>query len=703
MAKRLILQMQVPGDSGPAKRKRRNSIVAAEPVRKSRRLREQPIQKRKSRRLQEQVRHIKAEHSVAKQLNPLPSPSTSRTRPKASKGGRKRKAALPEDNPDWSQVSCEPRRKRLQTSSCAVSDCINHWRRHSGCPEEPAKELEAREIEQKERQNPISYWAAHHTWPKDFAEHNLMASSNSTNKRQRTSECMDVRSRSYSQSRKDGEVPEQYTPAYETHIFSKGLNMDTLRGEELISEESKQTCVSLQEITHNSIKPTIYPAAAIRKVINLCRNRNEAMVNRDVTPMIVPPLRSLYLSGDSHLEHVVDEVNADWYQQCVLEGPQLRPDLAVGLFSSAFTEGDIDKLKRYNSVDNWTQVTSHMYFPFLMCEVKCGNEGLDFADRQNMHSCSVAVRAILRFEREADKYRAEKKMDSLNGQVLVFSISHDQQDARLYGHYAVVQEEKWMYYRYRIRKFDLTDNNGLLAIYNFVQNILKSYLPRHLQRLQDALAALPDGNKPPESSGLPSSSGLSFAASAISLNGNDNSNNSQQDSQSRDADGFVVPPRPAGSQDSRARQKGLRQLLKEAEQEKAQLMHMLEEQRKESSSGLSFAASEISGLRQLLEEQRKEARQEHEKAEQEREKAEQERAQLMQTLKQQSEEAKREREKAEQEREKAEQEREKAEQERAQLMQTLKQQSEEVKREREKAEQERTELMKLLGQKMSRG
>ena len=60
----------------------------------------------------------------------------------------------------------------------------------------------------------------------------------------------------------------------------------------------------------------------------------------------------------------------------------------------------------------------------------------------------------------------------------------------------------------------------------FVRTILKSYLLEHVRRLKDALAALPDPNKPPESSDLPGSSGLSFAASEISLN----DDNSQQDS-----------------------------------------------------------------------------------------------------------------------------------------------------------------------------
>ena len=421
-------------------------------------------------------------------------------------------------------------------------------------PEKPATELlKAREIKQKERYNPTSYWAAHHTWPKNFAEHNSMASSNSTNKRQRTSDSQsgkDERSRSYSQSRKDGEVPEQYTAAYEVHIATKGLNMDYRKGEDFVSEESRKICAELLQIKVHTIEPTAVPQEKIRDMVGDCRTRNEAIVNRDVTLLIIPSIRLCYYCGASHLEHVIDEVNADWYSQCILEGPQLRPDLAIGLFSSAFTEEEIDKLKRYTSVNNWTQVTSQMFFPFLMCEVKCGREGLNIADRQNMHSCSVAVRAILRIEQEADKYRQkkgiEKKAESLNRQTLVFSISHDQQDARLYGHYVIVQEEKWTYYRYPVKKFDLTKTDSLLAIHNSVRNILKSHLPEHIKRLKDALAALPDPNNPP------SSSGLSFAASGISLN----DDSSQQDYQVRDADGFVVPPHPDSSQSGGAKKKG---------------------------------------------------------------------------------------------------------------------------------------------------
>jgi hypothetical protein len=172
-----------------------------------------------------------------------------------------------------------------------------------------------------------------------------------------------------------------------------------------------------------------------------------------------------------------------------------------------------------------------MYFPFLMIETKCGREGLNVADRQNMHSCSVAVRAILRIEQEADKYREEAKLEELSGQILVYSISHDEQDVRLYGHYAIIQGEKWTYYRYRIDTFNiLSSQRHLLSLYNFGQNVLKAHVLGHVERLKGALLAQPEP------------SALSFDTTGMSLN-----EDSQQNLPERDADGFVVPALPDAS------------------------------------------------------------------------------------------------------------------------------------------------------------
>ncbi len=81
-----------------------------------------------------------------------------------------------------------------------------------------------------------------------------------------------------------------------------------------------------------------------------------------------------------------------------------------------------------------------------MREIKCDRKNLDITNRQNMHSCNVAVRALLRIEQKANKYRQkkdiEKMTNNLNEQVLVFFISHDQQNARFYEHYVIMKEKK---------------------------------------------------------------------------------------------------------------------------------------------------------------------------------------------------------------------------------------------------------------------
>jgi len=457
-------------------------------------------------------------------------------------------------------------------------------------------------------EDPIEHWIRNACWPEDYAKSafamdNQTSSSEQSKKRPRTL--------SYSQSVKDGTAPEQYTPTYEKWIEGKGLFMDVIKGEESVCTKSKELCGSLQKITQKFISPSIFPKDTSLKVIRICQNRNEGKVNRDVTPMVIPPTISLYLHGDSTMEHVVDEVNADWMATCVLAGPQIRPDLSVGLSSSAFSEAEINKMKIYTSVDNWTMFTADMYLPFLLCEVKCGRDGLNHADRQNMHSSSVAVRALLRIEQEADKYRQEKQFETLEGQILVFSVSHDQQDARLYGHYAKVRGKRWEYYRYKVKKFDLMQQDGLVAIHNFVRNIFQTFLPKHIKRIKDALAALPD----------PST--LSFSTSDMNLQ--ETPQNSQDASPARDDGRFRVPDLPQSAikqlkeqtKESKEREQ-IDKLIQQMEQqrqdtkEKEERMERQMEQQREKEERMERQMEQqreqIGRLLELMEQQRKEGK-----------------------------------------------------------------------------------------------
>ena len=496
-------------------------------------------------------------------------------------GGKRRRAISIKPRSEEINNCYPKRRKALRRTPQTVQSQETVPETDSPIIERPEEGPEVSERKEKEKDDPISYWAANHTWPDNFAEDRPMSSSNDNNKRQRTSDHSQSgkseKTRSYSQSRKDRDVPEQYTKSYEKYILTQGLDMDDFKGEKLVSPESKVTCEDLQNITREVISP-VYSLAETLEVVRLCRNRNEAMVNRDVTPLIVPPIKSLYLKdGANQFEHFTDEVNTQWHESWVLAGPRPKPDLSVGFFSSAFTIAENEKLTNYTSFENLTRPTDDLCFPFLMCEVKCGNEGLDYADRQNMHSCSVAVKALLKLEQKADQYREDKQFESLLGKILVYSISHDQKNSRLYGHYALVEGEKWMYYRHHIANFDiLYKERDLLTVHNFARNVLSVYAPKLLNRLQKAIAA------------LPVSSTLSFSAGTMNLE-DDSQQGSQQPSQGRDAEGFATPVLPASAlkllqqleQQKEQQREQQRQENEQLRQEMKELLKQLEQQRQD--------------------------------------------------------------------------------------------------------------------------
>lgn len=495
---------------------------------------------RKSPPLQDPEEHSSKE--VKEEHHQLPSPSRSNS-PKQSSERKRKRSVSPRSPSNETDNSCSKRRKTSLQTPVQSQETVPES--NFSILERPERVPEGIESKEEDTEDPISYWAANHTWPANFADRRAMSSSIS--KRQRVSDpspsAKDEESRSYSQSRKDGAVPVQYTKAFAKHIFEQGLDMDDSKGAKLLSPESKDFCKTLQNIGCTVISPTVYTMAEIFEVVNLCRNRNEAMVQRDVTPLIVPPLKSLYLKYEANLsdgvnpfESLADEVNTQWHESWVLAGPRPKPDLAVGFLPFAFSIAENRKLTNYTSFENLTRPTEDISFPFLMCEVKCGNEALDYADRQNMHSCSAAVKALLKIEQKADQYREDKQFENLLGKTLVYSISHDHTDARLYGHYALVEGENWTYYRHHIRHFDIAhEEKDVLALHNFARNVMTVYAPELLNRLRKAIAV------------LPTSSTLSFSVDTMSWE-NPSQQGSQQPSQGQDAEGFAIPGLPASAQ-----------------------------------------------------------------------------------------------------------------------------------------------------------
>ena len=486
---------------------------------------------RKSRRLQERAGLQKLTRGVIEPKHLLPSPSSS-NRPstevrRVSRGlhilnltrvkisGSPHSLLPPASLTKRTYESCRTRpelgakRKRQHEPGHWTGQDLHEpipKRARTQSPEESRRETERQTEKDDKNYPPIKYWAENGYWPKEFLERDPNMSDPLSKKRSRST--------SYTQSVKDGDNPRAYTPKYEEVLAKAGISMNAHQRQATASNDCLRLCDDLLSSEYDPPDRSLFHGDLFWTVLDRVHARNESRVCRDVMPSIVPSAELLYLQGSDHLEHLTEELNAEWTKCSTLAGPQPKPDFCVGLMSSAFTEEEILKLKSYTAPSRATLVTENLYFPFLMCEVKCGEQALNRADRQNAHSASIAVNALVQLYRAVPQIndphyekQASSRVEELNRKILAFSISHDHSMVKIYGHYAIIDGDKETFYRHAIRNFDFTDLYGKerWTTYNFTRKVYDKFGPLHLKRIQSAIAQLPD----------PSSESL---ASDISIN-----------------------------------------------------------------------------------------------------------------------------------------------------------------------------------------
>ena len=315
---------------------------------------------------------------------------------------------------------------------------------------------------------------------------------------------------SYTQSVKEGENPPPYTPAYENVLAKAGIFMHQHLSQAPISNTCQELCATLLDGEYELPEHSLFEDGMFWTTMESVRRRNEARVVRDITPLIVPSPELLYARrGILHLQHLTEEINAEWTKCICLAGPRPKPDYAIGFMSSAFTDDEVMKLKSYTAPERATLFTEYLYFPFIMCEVKCGENGLNIADRQNAHSASMAVNAIVQLHRAAaqacelhQENQGLPKPEELHGKILAFSISHDHTMVKIYGHYAVIEGDRTTFYRHLVHSFDLTAMGGRekATAYNFIRETYNTFVPPHFERIRNLIALLPE----PRPESLPS-------------------------------------------------------------------------------------------------------------------------------------------------------------------------------------------------------
>ncbi len=292
-------------------------------------------------------------------------------------------------------------------------------------------------------------------------------------------------------SLREGKNPAVKSRRYEQLLISAGIYMDD---EDKVSttKKCKALCQNLLNADQKVPPDSLFNDDLFKRVCQRVRNKNEARVIRDLSPLLVPSAEILYLRGATNLEYLIETVDESWIKSIPLvKGPRPQPDFAVGFKSSAFTSDQLKKLQP--SIGDWQTTsrlvaTDEMYFPFLTAEVKCGNEALNIADRQNAHSAAVAANAVV------ELYRLVSRQDELNQKILTFSISYDNEAVRMYGHYALIKEKHSLFYRHPIDKLDFTRKDGKekWTPYTFTRNVYDKFYPVHHERICSAVDQLPN-------------------------------------------------------------------------------------------------------------------------------------------------------------------------------------------------------------------
>lgn len=348
--------------------------------------------------------------------------------------------------------------------------------------------------------NPLEYWRRELRWPKEYFEPEsnmnslLVRKESSSSLRGKQSGAAGSAAPSSTipsdQKPREAKSTPYARPSYETVLATKGSFMGKF--DLGITDASKRLCQILLEAEQSVPRDTLFRDDLFDETCESVRARNEAMVVRDIFPLVCPSAQVLRIYGARHLKALNESVNEGWNSAISFYGPRPQPDYSVGFGRSAFTNNQLEKLTPFvgevtDSFTSYFMATWQMYLPFLTCEVKCGAAALDIADRQNAHSMTLAVRGTVEI------FRLVKREKELHREILAFSISHDHETVRIYGHYPVIDGNKTTFYRHPIRKFDFTELDGKekWTAYRFTKNVYDIWMPTHLRRICSVIDDLP--------------------------------------------------------------------------------------------------------------------------------------------------------------------------------------------------------------------
>jgi len=109
-------------------------------------------------------------------------------------------------------------------------------------------------------------------------------------------------------SLKEGKNPAVKNRRYEQLLTSAGIYMDD-DDKVATTKECKALCQTLLNTDQTVPYDSLFNDDLFKRVCQRVRNKNEARVIRDLSPLLVPSAEILYLRGATNLEHLIETIN----------------------------------------------------------------------------------------------------------------------------------------------------------------------------------------------------------------------------------------------------------------------------------------------------------------------------------------------------------------------------------------------------------
>ncbi len=398
-----------------------------------------------------------------------------------------------------SKKSTKPQRKRKGSFQSSQHE-LEQTRENTAIADPPIGDILRQEatfnnIKDYPRKPIIGHWVEKGNWPAALFHTHIMEPL-----RNRTPATSPKLSTTAVISLRDGKDPDVRSEKYDRMLSRTNILVEKPEVGRRVTQESIALCHRLLDTKQPAPTNTLFDEDRFDMTCNGILNRNEARVIRDIALLIVPSAEGLFSGGAAQLKGLAELVNQRWMCSIQLMSGDAKmklphPDFTVGLHWSIFTDNQMKRLDSIAGGDAYRsrmKATASIYFPFLTCEVKCGIAANRIGDRQNVYSAAVACKGMV------ELYQTVGRERELNRQILVFSVGHDEQSVRLYGHYVYFEDTKIVFYRHQIHSFYFTalDGREKWTGYQFTRNVYDIFFPIHLKRVCSVLDQLPESYPP---------------------------------------------------------------------------------------------------------------------------------------------------------------------------------------------------------------